>query len=664
MGTPLDENGPERAAPLTGQFDKNDTQAQHSENGEQSQQRNGAVEINFAEAQAFLEALSGDDWDSEVFAWQTIDDNRDRKLPAQVENGTFLDFLGFLETKNRQGFGVFVTVNKTDGRGRKAENIETLRAIWCEWDDPDAPMPDWPILPHLVVRTSPGKYHIYWFTEPLSVAAFNGAMACIVKMGSDPDAKDRSRVLRLPGFYHQKKCAAKGQTGAPHMVCIVARNDMPRYSEADISEAFPAPAPRTKPNGHDHSSGQVDWLVVEDALHFVPASERDVWLTIGMALHSTSDERGRMLWDEWSRKDSKFDPDDQDAKWESFTARDDGISIATLYHVAKQYGYELPRREPQGDPVRIEDFVCYLPKNSYTFLPTRQDWVKEGIDRAIPATFTNKKAIPASTAIAQENKVHQMTWAPGEDTFIVDRLVTEGGEWIPRSGVRCLNLYLPPSTSHGNASRASRWVDHVAHVYPDDAGHIIDWCAHRVQKPGEKINHALILGGQPGIGKDTLLEPVKNAVGARNFADVSPINIVGRFNGFLKSTVLRVSELRDLGDTSRYGFYEHMKTLTAAPPDVLLVDEKNRGEYYVMNCCGVVMTTNHKSGGIYLPANDRRHYVAWSSLNEQDFTKKYWDGLWKWYEDEGGFEDVAAFLAERDLSNFNPKASPRKTPAF
>jgi hypothetical protein len=43
-----------------------------------------------------------------------------------------------------------------------------------------------------------------------------------------------------------------------------------------------------------------------------------------------------------------------------------------------------------------------------------------------------------------------------------------------------------------------------------------------VQRPQEKINHALVLGGAQGIGKDTLLEPVKRAVGPWNFEGVSP----------------------------------------------------------------------------------------------------------------------------------------------
>ena len=92
-------------------------------------------------------------------------------------------------------------------------------------------------------------------------------------------------------------------------------------------------------------------------------------------------------------------------------------------------------------------------------------------------------------------------------------------------------------------------------------------------------------------------------------------------------------------------------------------DEKHLREHYILNCCGVILTTNYKTNGIYLPADDRRHYVAWSDLTKEDFTSEYWDDLWRWYED-GGHEHVAAYFEQYDLSGFNPKAPPPKTPAF
>ncbi len=41
----------------------------------------------------------------------------------------------------------------------------------------------------------------------------------------------------------------------------------------------------------------------------------------------------------------------------------------------------------------------------------------------------------------------------------------------------------------------------------------------------------------------------------------------------------------------------------------------------------------------------------------------YWNALWGWYA-KGGDRHVAAYLAELDLSGFDPKAPPPKTAAF
>ena len=255
-----------------------------------------------------------------------------------------------------------------------------------------------------------------------------------------------------------------------------------------------------------------------------------------------------------------------------------------------------------------------------------------------------------------------MTWAPGLPLLIADRLIAEGG-WIERRGVACLNQYCPPMILPGCGAEAGPWLDHVHKVYPDDANHIVKWLAHRVQRPQEKINHALVLGGAQGVGKDTLLEPVKQAIGPWNFSEVSPLQMMGRFNGFLKSVILRLNEACDLGESDRSAFYDHTKAYTAAPPDVLRVDEKNLREHAILNCCGVIMTTNHKSDGIYLPSDDRRHFVAWTDLTKDDFSPAYWNKLWRWYG-AGGHSHVAAYLAELDISTFDPKAPPPKTEAF
>ena len=319
-------------------------------------------------------------------------------------------------------------------------------------------------------------------------------------------------------------------------------------------------------------------------------------------------------------------------------------------------------RDDEGG-VQLDDFYAYMPQHAYIFAPSREMWPAVSVNAKIPPVpAPDGTPVRASQWLDNNRGVTQMTWWPGQPLEIRDRIISEGG-WIEREGVTVFNLYRPPTVKYGNAADASRWVDHVSKVYPDYADHIINWLAHRVQHPGDKINHALVLGGAQGIGKDTLLAPVKQAVGPWNFNEVSPQNTLGRFNSFLKSVILRVNEARDLGEINRFSFYEHMKAYTAAPPDVLRVDEKNLREYSVLNCVGVILTTNHKANGVYLPADDRRHFVAWSDLTGDSFEDGYWDALWGWY-DKGGDSNVAAFLKERDISEFNAKAPPPKTDGF
>jgi hypothetical protein len=329
---------------------------------------------------------------------------------------------------------------------------------------------------------------------------------------------------------------------------------------------------------------------------------------------------------------------------------------------------EAEREKHLQANVTRDDFYAYMPTHTYLFVPTRELWPAASVNARLPSVLVdtdkdgNPIYIPASRWLDQNRPVEQMTWAPGLPLIVKDRLITEGG-WREYKGVACFNLYLPPALPQGDAGKAGPWLDHVRRIYPDNAEHILDWAAHRVQHPEEKTNHALILSGPPGIGKDTLLEPVKRAIGPWNFREASPPQVLGRFNGFLKAVILRISEIKDLGESDRYAFYEHMKAYTAAPPDVLRCDEKNIREHAILNVCGVVYTTNYKAEGLYLPADDRRHYVAWSTSKKENFEPAYWTKLWG-FLDNGGDRHVAAYLAQHDLSRFEPKTPPPLTDAF
>src|SRR5262245_56363489 len=314
----------------------------------------------------------------------------------------------------------------------------------------------------------------------------------------------------------------------------------------------------------------------------------------------------------------------------------------------------------EGDPnaLSVDEFVAYMPMHNYIFKPTRETWPAASVN----ARLGMMGEVKASEWLDKNAAVEQASWVPGKPMLIPGKIISDGG-WIDAPACTLFNLYRPPSLVPKEGD-VTLWFEHIRKLYPDyAAAQIIPWLAHRVQRPWEKINHALVLLGAQGIGKDTLLEPVKAAIGPWNFAETNPMQVLGRFNSFLKSVILRVSEARDVGDYDRYALHDHMKAYIAAPPDVLRVDEKHLREHSVPNVTGVIITANDKQNGIYLPADDRRHFVAWSPLSKDDFTEEYWNKLYGWYA-AGGNEAVAYYLANLDISAFNPKAPPPKTQAF
>jgi Family of unknown function (DUF5906) len=322
--------------------------------------------------------------------------------------------------------------------------------------------------------------------------------------------------------------------------------------------------------------------------------------------------------------------------------------------------------------ISLADFYAVPAAGHYIFMPTREPWPASSIDVMLPPILLPHKVngkqatMLPSRWLRRFRHVEQLSWLPGGPEIIRDRVIAEGG-WRERPGTACLNLYHPPLPVLGDASQATPWCEHLRRIYPEDADHIVKWLAHRVQQPGEKPNHALVMGGKQGIGKDMLLAPVRTAVGTWNFQDISPINLLEPFNPFVKAVVLRMNEAHDLGESdraNRYALYERVKIYAAAPPEILRCNEKHLRQYYVPNVLGLIISTNHKTGGVYLPSDDRRHFIAWSPCEKEEFTAEYFNQVWAWLLYEGGNAHVAAYLAQHDLSAFDAHTLPPQTPAF
>ena len=75
------------------------------------------------------------------------------------------------------------------------------------------------------------------------------------------------------------------------------------------------------------------------ALYSIPAEDRDTWVEVGMALKSELGDGGFDLWDSWSRQSDRYKAADARAVWRSIKGRYNGVSIGSLYHLAKEYGW-------------------------------------------------------------------------------------------------------------------------------------------------------------------------------------------------------------------------------------------------------------------------------------------------------------------------------------
>src|SRR5205823_4853758 len=121
---------------------------------------------------------------------------------ARVRHGKFDEHRRELEELNAKGAGIFVTVNKTDGKGRKAGNIVQVRSVFVDLDG--APLD--PIMrstptPHIVTESSPGKWHAYWRIADVKNDQFRDLQRKLAKrFNGDQAVNDLPRVMRVAGF--------------------------------------------------------------------------------------------------------------------------------------------------------------------------------------------------------------------------------------------------------------------------------------------------------------------------------------------------------------------------------------------------------------------------------------------------------------------------------
>lgn len=255
------------------------------------------------------------------------------RLPRMKFRGTFAERNDVLQQRNRQGYGIYYSLNTSDGAGVKNANIVAVRALPLDLDTAKPP-PKWEggLKPHVLIESSPGRFQALFLVEPTT--DFDEAARMVKRLAllysGDPNVSDRARVLRLPGFVHLKDKPFTSRV-------IWIDHFAAPFTLEDFAILPPLP-PRRFGLAHN-GIGLIDARRAALLFEHYPVEAiagNAAWQRFAMALHSAcnGDEEVAELFFAFCMTDSTYD-DDDDARnrwrWDSFHAfRDGGLTIGTL----------------------------------------------------------------------------------------------------------------------------------------------------------------------------------------------------------------------------------------------------------------------------------------------------------------------------------------------
>lgn len=226
--------------------------------------------VDLAESRRFLTLLA----EGEPVTIQWFPEAPNAKGKAGWAHGDFEELAPRLLKLNQDGHGIFLMVNRGDGRGRAAKNVSVVRALVLDLDGaPLEPVLKVSLPPQIVIETSPGRFHCYWQTDNCALNQFGPMQDALARrFAGDRSVKDLPRVMRLPGFIHRK--------GSPFRSRVVQSEQCLPYSIFETVEELQlkidAPG---GPTPHDRQAGKgVTSTAPNRAILTLPEGQRNAVL--------------------------------------------------------------------------------------------------------------------------------------------------------------------------------------------------------------------------------------------------------------------------------------------------------------------------------------------------------------------------------------------------
>lgn len=251
------------------------------------------------------------------------------------------------------------------------------------------------------------------------------------------------------------------------------------------------------------------------------------------------------------------------------------------------------------------------------------------------------------TLLADGNlrRVSRITYKPGAPEFCED--------YDPDTGkiFRAYNKYVPPKIQLQDEKDAKWFVDHMEYICDGEAeafDAIMDWLAHLVQFPDEKINFGILLQSPTSIGKSAILNVMSNILGMSNVnPNLQTSALMSDFTEWMSGKMLVcIEEIKDW--EHKFKIYNHMKDLITGA--TVRINPKGLPAYSIPNRTNFFCLTNYEDA-IPMDDNDRRFIIHFSKAKFQ--SKEYYDELYRRVDEYSGA--VRQLLLKRDVSKFNHK---------
>ncbi|MGJ0506074.1 MAG: primase-helicase family protein [Methylocystis sp.] len=224
-----------------------------------------------------------------------------------------------------------------------------------------------------------------------------------------------------------------------------------------------------------------------------------------------------------------------------------------------------------------------------------------------------------------------------------------------------LNLWRAPSWQIAEAAEEpTLFLDHLSYLFDGDkqvVDHILNFLAHLLQRPQERVNHAILITSEAkGVGKSTLGTIIRRLVGERNSRVAQSKDLKSSFDGWLVGQlVIQVDEIYEYGN---WDLSNKLKPIITEP--TVSVNIKYGPQMEVQNFARLLMFSNHEAP-IDLEESDRRYFVFNSTAQPKD--PSYYEGLNAYIYSNEGMDAIYTFLMQRDISEFKPFAPPPLTEA-